>query len=90
MRNLIYPLNWEECLPMSLSAFLKPYAGGGWKHVYKVDSPEEFFENYNRTGDLCMSYSMAWSSRTITAATCGAGESHIMKYDPKLRTMSAM
>src|SRR5438445_12177596 len=55
MRNLIYPLNWEEVFDyVGFPAFLKPYAGGGWKNVYKVHSPEEFFQHYNQTGDLCM------------------------------------
>src|SRR2546425_13345651 len=55
MRNLIYPLNWEEVFSyVGFPAFLKPYSGGGWKHVYKVHSPEEFFHYYNQTGDLCM------------------------------------
>src|SRR5271170_2587704 len=45
MRNLMYPLNWEEVFDyVGFPAFLKPYAGGGWKHVYKVHSPEEFFD----------------------------------------------
>jgi len=44
MRNLIYPLNWDELFAyVGFPAFLKPYAGGGWKHVYKVHSPDEFF-----------------------------------------------
>jgi hypothetical protein len=35
MRNLMYPLNWEEVFAyVGFPAFLKPYAGGGWKHVY--------------------------------------------------------
>src|ERR1700751_533493 len=55
MRNLIYPLNWEEIFHyVGFPGFLKPYPGGGWKHVHKVRSPEEFFPYYNQTGDLCM------------------------------------
>ena len=55
MRNLIYPLNWDELFAyVGFPAFLKPYSGGGWKHVYKVHSPDEFFHFYNQTGDLCM------------------------------------
>src|SRR5208282_4248967 len=49
MRNLMFPLNWEEIFEyVGFPAFLKPYAGGGWKHVYKVHSPEEFFKEYFR------------------------------------------
>ena len=55
MRNLMFPLNWDEIFAyVGFPAFLKPYSGGGWKHVYKVDTPEQFFHSYNQTGDLCM------------------------------------
>ena len=40
MRNLDYPLNWDEIFDyIGFPAFLKPHAGGGWKNVYKVDNP---------------------------------------------------
>src|SRR6202171_1755952 len=49
MRNLMYPLNWQEVFDyVGFPAFLKPYSGGGWKHVYKVHSPEEFFHHYKQ------------------------------------------
>src|SRR6516225_11366222 len=55
MRNLIYPLNWDEIFAyVGFPAFLKPYSGGGWKHVYKVGSADEFFAAYDQPGDLCM------------------------------------
>ena len=51
-RNLIYPLDWEGIFAyIGFPAFLKPYSGGGWKHVYKVHTPDEFFAAYNQTGD---------------------------------------
>ena len=50
MRNLMFPLNWDEIFAyVGWPAFLKPFDGGGWKNVYKVDSPEEFFNAYNET-----------------------------------------
>ena len=37
LRNLQYPLDWEGLLDyVGRPAILKPYSGGGWKHVYKV------------------------------------------------------
>src|ERR1700751_1958849 len=40
MRNLIYPLNWDEVFSyVGWPWFLKPFDGGGWKHVYKLHSP---------------------------------------------------
>src|SRR5271169_397714 len=33
MRNMIYPLNWDEIFSyIGFPAFLKPFSGGGWKH----------------------------------------------------------
>src|SRR5436190_422670 len=34
--------------------FLKPFAGGGWKNVYKLNNPDEFFRAYSETGQLVM------------------------------------
>ena len=49
MRNLIYPLNWEEIFDyIGFPAFLKPHSGGGWKNVYKVDSPRRVFPRVRR------------------------------------------
>src|ERR1700691_894406 len=49
MRNLIFPLDWEPIFEyVGFPAFLKPYACGGWKHVFKVDTPEEFFHHYTQ------------------------------------------
>ena len=51
MRNLEYPLNWDEIFDyVGFPAFLKPHDGGGWKSVYKVDSPQEFFAAYDESG----------------------------------------
>jgi glutathione synthase/RimK-type ligase-like ATP-grasp enzyme len=85
MRNLMYPLNWEEVFDyVGFPAFLKPYSGGGWKHVYKVDSPEEFFHHYNQTGDLCMTLQHGVEfEEYYRCYVIGQEKVHIMKYDPK-------
>jgi hypothetical protein len=60
MRNLRYPLNWDEIFDyIGFPAFLKPHAGGGWKHVYHVHNPAEFFAAYDSTGDFCMTLQKA-------------------------------
>jgi glutathione synthase/RimK-type ligase-like ATP-grasp enzyme len=85
MRNLIYPLNWQELFDcVGFPAFLKPYSGGGWKHVYKVHSPEEFFHHYNQTGDLCMTLQRGVEfEEYYRCYVVGQEKVHIMKYDPK-------
>ena len=85
MRNLIFPLNWDEVFAyVGFPAFLKPYAGGGWKHVYKVSSPDEFFYNYNQTGDLCMTLQHGVEfEEYFRCYVIGQEKVHIMRYDPK-------
>ena len=85
MRNLMYPLNWEELFAyVGFPAFLKPYSGGGWKHVYKVHNPEEFFQNYNQTGDLCMTLQHGVEFEDYYRCyVVGQEKVHMMKYDPK-------
>lgn len=86
MRNLMYPLNWDEIFAyVGFPAFLKPYSGGGWKHVYKVDSPDEFFHHYNQTGDLCMTLQHGVEFKEyFRCYVIGQEKVLIMPYDPKV------
>jgi hypothetical protein len=85
MRNLMYPLNWEEIFDyIRFPAFLKPYSGGGWKSVYKVDSPEQLFAAYDQTGDLCMTLQQAIDfDLYFRCYVVGQKRVHIMHYDPR-------
>jgi glutathione synthase/RimK-type ligase-like ATP-grasp enzyme len=85
MRNLIYPLNWEEIFSyVGFPSFLKPYDGGGWKHVYKIHTQEEFFERYNETGHLCMTLQRGVEfEEYFRCYVIGQEKVHIMRYDPK-------
>jgi len=86
MRNLVFPLNWEDIFEyVGFPAFLKPYSGGGWKHVYKVHSPEEFFHRYNQTGDLCMTLQRGVEfEEYFRCYVIGQEKVHVMRYDPKV------
>jgi glutathione synthase/RimK-type ligase-like ATP-grasp enzyme len=54
-RNLAFPLDWESIFGyIGFPAYFKPFAGGGWKSVYKVNNAEEFYKAYNETGQLVM------------------------------------
>lgn len=54
-RNLAFPLDWEGMFSyIGFPAYFKPFAGGGWKSVYKVNNIDEFFKAYNETGELVM------------------------------------
>ena len=53
--NLSYPLDWEGIFKYTgFPAYMKPFAGGGWKNVYKLDSIEDFFEKHAETKQLVM------------------------------------
>jgi hypothetical protein len=54
-RNLAYPLDWNAIFAyVGWPAYFKPFAGGGWKNVYKLNNPDEFFRAYSETGQLVM------------------------------------
>lgn len=53
--NLAYPLDWDGIFNyIGFPAYMKPYAGGGWKNVYRLASKEEFFEKHQETEQLVM------------------------------------
>jgi len=85
MRNLMFPLNWEEIFAyVGFPAFLKPYDGGGWKDVFKVDNPEEFFNAYNGSGTLCMTLQRGVNFKEyFRCYVVGQEKVHIMQYDPR-------
>jgi glutathione synthase/RimK-type ligase-like ATP-grasp enzyme len=86
MRNMIYPLNWDEIFGyVGFPAFLKPHSGGGWKQVYKVHSADDFFHYYNQTGTTCMVLQENVDFEEYYRCYCvGQKDVHIMEYNPKL------
>ncbi|MCX7611807.1 MAG: hypothetical protein N2043_09505 [Ignavibacterium sp.] len=84
-RNLAYPLDWESIFNyVGFPAYFKPFAGGGWKNVYKLNSPEEFFQAYNQTGQLVMMLQEEIIYTDYFRCYCLDGKDvHIMQYDPK-------
>ena len=85
MRNLRYPLNWSEVFEyVGFPAFLKPFDGGGWRDVYKVESPKEFFTAYDQTHDLCMTLQRAVQFKEyFRCYVVGQEQVRIMLYDPR-------
>ncbi len=54
-RNLKYPLDWEAIFNYTgFPAYMKPFDGGGWKHVYKLESSDDFFNKFQETGQVVM------------------------------------
>ncbi len=84
-RNLEYPLDWEGIFNyIGFPAFFKPFAGGGWKNVYKLNTPEEFFKAYHETGTLVMMLQEAIEFDEYFRCYCIDQKNvRIMRYDPK-------
>jgi hypothetical protein len=85
MRNLEFPLKWDAVFEyVGFPAFLKPFDGGGWRDVYQVRSPEEFFHAYDQTGSLCMTLQRAVKFQEyFRCYVVGQEEVHVMPYDPR-------
>ena len=85
MRNLQYPLDWNTVFQyVGFPAFLKPFDGGGWRDVHRVNSPEEFFRAYDQTRTLCMTLQTAVNFREyFRCYVVGQENVHIMPYDPR-------
>ena len=84
LRNLQFPLPWEELLNYTgTPAFLKPAIGGGWKNVYKVHNLEELWNAYNETGELTMVLQQGINFEQYVRCFClGRKDVLIMRYDP--------
>ena len=53
--NLAYPMDWQGIFSyVGFPAYMKPFAGGGWKNVYKLHHAEEFYQKHAETGQLVM------------------------------------
>jgi len=84
-RNLLYPLNWKEIFDyVGFPAYMKPHDGGGWKHVYKIESIDEFFEKYSETADIVMTLQEGIDFTEYYRCYCiGKKHVHIMPYEPR-------
>ncbi|MCE2503419.1 MAG: hypothetical protein J4G05_05095 [Chlorobi bacterium] len=85
MRNLIYPLNWEELLEyVGFPGWLKPFDGGGWKNVYRIDNEEDFFKAYDESEDICMTYQENIDfEEYYRCYVIGRKHVHVMPYRPR-------
>jgi biotin carboxylase len=81
----MFPLNWDEIFEyVGFPAFLKPFDGGGWKDVYKVNNRDEFFEAYAKSRDLCMTLQRGVNFKEyFRCYVVGQEHVHIMQYDPR-------
>lgn len=85
LRNLQFPLDWLEIADyIGFPAFLKPFDGGGWKNVSKVNTLEELIHEYDQTGTLCMTLQAGVDFDQFVRCYCiGQEDVMIMPYDPR-------
>jgi glutathione synthase/RimK-type ligase-like ATP-grasp enzyme len=83
--NLAYPLDWDGIFEyVGFPAYMKPFAGGGWKNVYKLNNMEEFFQTHAETGQLVMLLQEEIVFEEYYRCYCiGRKHVRIMPYEPR-------
>jgi glutathione synthase/RimK-type ligase-like ATP-grasp enzyme len=85
MSNLVFPLEWEEIFAhVGFPAYFKPHSGGGWKNVYRVTNPDEFFAAYRASGQHVMTLQEEIVYEDyFRCYVLGARHVRLMRYDPR-------
>lgn len=83
--NLAYPLDWDTIFKyIGFPAYMKPFAGGGWKNVYKLTSMDDFFEKHAETNQLVMLLQEEIVFDEYYRCYCIGGKHvRIMPYEPR-------
>jgi len=87
LHNMEYPIDWDGMLDyVGRPAILKPYSGGGWKHVYKVHNKQELIDAFDQTAPYCMTLQEFIDfDRYVRCFTFGKSDIVPVHYDPKER-----
>ena len=83
--NLAYPLDWKGIFDyVGFPAYMKPFAGGGWKNVYRLESMDDFFQKHTETGQLVMLLQEEIVFDQYYRCYCIGGKHvRIMPYEPR-------
>ncbi|WP_018615004.1 ATP-grasp domain-containing protein [Segetibacter koreensis] len=83
--NLAYPLDWEGIFDyIGFPAYMKPFAGGGWKSVYKVENVDDFLVKHHQTEELVMMLQEEIIFEEYYRCYCIGGKYvRIMPYEPR-------
>jgi hypothetical protein len=83
--NLAYPLDWESIFKyVGFPAYMKPFAGGGWKNVYRIRNAEDFYQKHSETGRLVMLLQEEIVFEEYYRCYCIGGKYvRIMSYEPR-------
>ena len=84
-RNLKYPTDWERIFNyIKFPAYMKPFAGGGWKNVYKVNDADDLWKKHSETGQLVMMLQEEIVFDHYFRCYYLAGDRvHVMPYEPR-------
>lgn len=84
LRNLKYPIDWEEIVEhVGFPCFMKPYDGGGWRGVSKINDMEELFRKYDESGtDVMVLQEFVAFDHYVRCYTIGKRDVFPMPYDP--------
>ncbi len=85
LSNLAYPLDWENIFKyIGFPAYMKPFSGGGWKSVYKLNDMADFFEKHKETEQLVMMLQEEIVFDEYYRCYCIGGKYvRIMPYEPR-------
>jgi glutathione synthase/RimK-type ligase-like ATP-grasp enzyme len=83
--NLAYPLDWDAIFNYTgFPAYMKPFDGGGWKDVYRLNDKEEFFEKHKLTKQSVMMLQEEIQFDEYYRCYCIGGKYvRIMQYEPR-------
>jgi len=83
--NLSYPLDWKGIFDyVGFPAYMKPFSGGGWKSVYRLESMDDFFQKHTETGQLVMLLQEEIQFEQYYRCYCIGGKHvRIMPYEPR-------
>ncbi|HEX8018426.1 hypothetical protein [Mucilaginibacter sp.] len=84
-RNLAYPLDWNGIFNyVGFPAYMKPFDGGGWKEVYKIENEKDFFSKYDKTKQHVMMLQEEVVFDDYFRCYCiGSKHVRIMQYEPR-------
>jgi glutathione synthase/RimK-type ligase-like ATP-grasp enzyme len=84
-RNLAYPLDWNGIFNyVGFPAYMKPFDGGGWKEVYKLENEKDFFSKYDKTKQYVMMLQEEVVFDDYFRCYCIGGKHvRIMQYEPR-------
>lgn len=84
-RNMKFPFDWEKMFEtIGFPAYMKPHDGGGWKSVYRVESPEDLWAKHGETENLVMMLQEEINfTEYFRCYALGTDKIHIMQYEPR-------